>query len=142
MEGPEESKRLSDGDSGAGDRPDSEFKFEEERTLGTKLWRTFLLFVVGGFFLIFAALVFGPWEKAWWLIALKVAVEICWSFWLLALLYVWFEWPWLRTIYLHSERRFVRLARLSTWMLPVFAAVTIGLVVCLFRIGILPLPPK
>ena len=88
----------------------SEFDFHKRRTLGVKLGRTFLLMIAGAFFLIFTALVFHPDNNPWWLILLKIALEICWTFWLFAVLYVWFEWTWLRLLYSHSERRFLAFA--------------------------------
>ena len=120
----------------------SEFDFHKRRTLGVKLGRTFLLMIAGAFFLIFTALVFHPDNNPWWLILLKIALEICWTFWLFAVLYVWFEWTWLRLLYSHSERRFLALAHIAKWALPFFAVITIGFIWYLTRIGVLPLPPK
>ncbi len=120
----------------------SEFEFDRRRSVTSKIGRTFLLLLVGAFFGIFTALVFHSQNNPWWLVLLKVAIEICWTFWFFAVLYVWFEWPWLRALYIHSERRFLRLASIAKWGLPLFAAGATGFVWYLHHIGVLPLPPR
>ncbi len=116
----------------------SEFEFDRRRSVTAKIGRTFLLLLVGAFFGIFTALVFHAQGNPWWLALLKVAIEICWTFWLFAVLYVWFEWPWLRALYLHSERRFLRLATVAKWGLPLLVVGAIAFVWYLHHVGVLP----
>ncbi len=114
------------------------FGFDRHRTFARKLGRTFLLMLIGVFFLIFTALAFYPKENAWWLILPKLAIEVCWTFWLSAVLFVWFDVPWLRLFYTHCERRFLTLVSIAKWVLPIIAVGAIGLVWYLHHIGVLP----
>ncbi|MGZ0166200.1 MAG: hypothetical protein ACKVII_19940 [Planctomycetales bacterium] len=122
--------------------PESEFGFDRDRSFGSKIGNTFLLLVIGVVFFLFTALAFHPKENPWWLILLEIAIEICWTFWLSAIAFVWFDIPWLRYVYLRCEKRFVGLAKIAIWGLPFFAIGTYGLVWYLFHIGILPLAPR
>lgn len=121
---------------------DNGFGLDRGRTFAAKIGRTFLLLIVGGFFLIFTAVVFAPKQNTWWLVLLKIVIETCWTFWGFAILYVWFEWPWVRAFYEHSEGKFLRVATVARWILPFLAVVAFGLVWYLTHIGVLPVAPK
>jgi hypothetical protein len=74
----------------------------------------------------------------WWRVLAEFAIEVCWSFWALALLFVWWKPRWLRSLYLHSEKRMLRLATFLKWagiLLFIFAVVLIAI---LFQSGVLP----
>lgn len=120
----------------------SKFEFDRRRTIISKIGRAFLLLLVGAYFGMLTVIVFLAQNNAWWLVLCKIAIEVCWTFWLFAILYVWFDWAWLRTLYLHAERRLLRLTTFVKWVLPLFIVSVIGFVWYLHQIGILPLPPK
>jgi hypothetical protein len=120
----------------------SELGFERDRRIATKLGRTLLLLVLGGFFLIFTALVFAPGWNRWCQVLAELAIEVCWSFWVLALLFVWWKPHWLRMIYLHSEMRMLRLAKFLKWAGIILFVIAILFTMILFQIGVLPVNPK
>ncbi len=124
------------------DQPEFEFQFDRNRTLRVKLGRTFLMLVVGVFFLIFTVLLAAAGGNQWWLIALRVAVHISWTFWALGLLQIWFNWTWLNSLYRTSEKHFVHLAELTVWLLPVAVIGAVALVWYLVHIGVLPVQPR
>ncbi len=118
---------LGDDQRGGLPLPESRFEFDRNRNVTTKIGRTCVLLIVAVFFLVFTAIAFHPWPNVrWWRQALfKLAIEICWTFWTLAILYVWFDWKWLQSFYLRSERHFIRLLMIA---LAVGAAAMIWLV--------------
>ena len=116
----------------------SELGLDRDHGIATRLGRSLLLIVLGGFFIIFTALVFAPGWDNWWQALAKLAIEVCWSFWVLALLFVWWKPQWLRSLYLHSEKRMLRLATFFKWGGMLLFILTFVLYGILFQIGVLP----
>jgi hypothetical protein len=112
------------------ERKPSHFGFDNDRSLSAKLGRTFLLLVLAGFLLIFTVLAFGLNGNLWWRIPAHVALEVCWTFWLLALIENWWAPQWLHRLFLHAESRMVWLVTGLKWFL-------CGLFVAFFVAGIL-----
>lgn len=121
---------------------ESTLGFDRDRRISSKLGRTLLLIVLGGFFLIFTALIFAPGWNPWWRALTKIVIEVCWSFWVIAMVFVWWSPQWLRSIYLHAERRMLLLTRLLFWVATILLVIAIALYSYLTHIGVLPLQPK
>lgn len=120
----------------------SELDLDRPTTVMEKLGSTVLFLVLGGYFFCLSCLAFAGDGNLWWTIPARIAIEICWTFWLSGLLFVWWRPPLLRRFYLSAERRMMQLARLLKWVaviLFVFAAV---LTYALNHFGILPVQPK
>ena len=120
----------------------SQLGFDRDRSIANKLGRTLLLFVLGGFFLIFTGLAFAPGWNPWWQLAAKIVIEVCWSFWLLALIFVWWMPTWVRWLYLYAEGKMMRLAVLLKWVAPPLFFGAIALLWYLHHVGILPVQPR
>jgi hypothetical protein len=98
----------------------SEFGFDQSRNVFAKIGRTFLMLIIGCFFLMFTAIIHVPVLVGWWVLPLRIAIDTCWTFWLLGLVYLWFESPWLKSTYLYCERHFLILIK------TVFTAIVVG----------------
>ncbi len=107
-----------------------------------KLGSTVLFFVLGGFFFIFSCLAFAGKADLWWSLPAQIAIEICWTFWLSGLLFVWWRPPLLRRVYLSAEKRMMRLALLLKWIAIVLSVFALVLIYVLFQFGILPVQAK
>jgi hypothetical protein len=120
----------------------SQLGLDADRSIPAKLGRTLMLFVLAGFCFIFTALVFGPGWNPWWQLVAEVAIEICWSFWCLALVCVWWQPNWLRRHYLHAERKMLGLAALLKYAIIPLLLLAIILIAYLTHIGVLPVPAR
>lgn len=121
---------------------ESEFGLDREDGIVVKIGNTLSLFLVATFFLMFTAVAFFVDGPLWVLLPFQLVIEICWTFWMLALLRVWFRWQWLHNLFMRSEKRFMLVVRLAIYMLPFFTIGTLVLVWYLTQIGILPVRPK
>jgi hypothetical protein len=122
--------------------PESTFGLDRNRTVGKKLFRTLVLLLLAGFFGIFTALVVSLVTEPWAKFVAKSVLEICWVFWFLAMVFVWWTPRWLRSHYLHAEHRMLRLATVLKFAAAILFVVAVGLVTYLIQIGVLPLEPK
>jgi hypothetical protein len=110
-------------------------------TIVTKVKLTVLFLILGGFFFLFTCLILAGDGNVWWRFPASSFLEICWLFWGLGILFVWWRPPLLRAMYLFAERRMVSLARLLVWAAVLLFVVTVALVGGLLYAGILPLKP-
>ena len=115
---------------------------DHNRSVGEKLFRTLVLTLLGGFFAIFTALVVTLVDDPWWKFAAEGVLEICWVFWLLAVVFVWWMPRWLQSHYLHAETRMVRLGTVLKYATVVLVLVAVVLITYLIQIGVLPAQPK
>jgi hypothetical protein len=120
----------------------SELNLDRPATVVEKLGLTVLFLTLGGFFFIFTCLVFAGDGDLWWKIPAQIAIEICWTFWVLGLLFVWWRPALLRRFYLSAERRMMRLARVLVWIAVVLFVFALVLVGVLIQFEILPVRPK
>ena len=119
----------------------SELDLDRPATAGEKLQLTVLFLTLGGYFFIFTCLIFVGDGNVWWRIPAEIAIEICWTFWVLGLLFVWWRPPLLRRLYLSAEKRMMRLARLLKWIAVVLFVLALLLVGGLIHFGVLPIRP-
>jgi len=122
--------------------PSSKLGLDRNRTVGEKLFRTLVLILLGGFFGIFSALVVTLIDNPWWKFAAESVLEICWVFWFLAIVFVWWMPGWLQSRYLHAETRMLRLGTVLKYTAAVLFLVAIAFITYLVQIGILPAQPK
>lgn len=121
---------------------ESKIGLDRNCTVGEKLFRTLILLLLGGFFGIFTALVVSLVTNAWAKFAAESLLEVCWAFWFLAMIFVWWKPRWLRSRYLHAEHRMLRLATVLKFAAAILFVVAVGLVTYLIQIGVLPLEHK
>jgi len=121
---------------------ESKLGLDRNRTVGEKLYRTLVLLLLAGFFGIFTALVVTLVTDPWAKFAAESLLEVCWVFWFLAMIFVWWKPRWLRSRYLHAENRMLRLGTVLKFAAVVLFVVSVGLVGYLLHIGVLPLEPK
>jgi hypothetical protein len=81
-------------------------------------------------------------DDPWWRFAAQGALEICWVFWFLAIVFVWWMPRWLRSRYLHAESRMVLLGTMLKYAAGALFLIAIVLVTYLIQIGVLPAQPK
>ncbi len=124
------------------DEPESKLGLDRNRTVGEKLYRTLVLLLLAGFFGIFTALVVSLVSDPWAKFAAESVLEICWMFWGLAMVFVWWKPRRLRSHYLHAEHRMLRLGTVLKFVAAILFVVAVGLVGYLMHIGVLPLEPR
>lgn len=122
--------------------PSSRLGLDRNRTVGEKLFRTLVLLLLGAFFGIFTALVVTLVDDPWWKFAAEGVLEICWVFWLLAVVFVWWMPRWLQSHYLHAETRMVRLGTVLKYAAAILLLIAIVLITYLVQIGVLPAQSK
>lgn len=122
--------------------PESKLGFDRNRTVVEKLYRTLVLLLLAGFFGIFTILVVSLVTDAWAKFVAETVLEICWVFWGLAMVFVWWRPRWLRSHYLHAEHRMLRLGTVLKFAAAILFVVAVGLVTYLTWIGVLPLEPR
>ena len=121
---------------------ESKLGFDRDRTVVEKLYRTLVLLLLAGFFGIFTALVVSLVTDPWAKFAAESVLEICWVFWGLAMVFAWWKPRWLRSHYLHAERRMLRLATVLKFAALILFVIAVVLVTNLIRSEFLPLEPK
>lgn len=121
------------------DQEPSHFGFDDDRSLSAKIGRMFLLLLMAGFLLMFTALAFGLPGNLWWKIPAHIAIEICWTFWLLAMVVNWWMPRRLRRLFRHAEKRMVRLMTLlRSLLIGVFVLAGIAAIVWIVVVHVVP----
>lgn len=124
------------------DSGESKLGLDRNPGVGEKLFQTLVLLVLGGFLAIFTTLVLVLVVDAWASFAAQTALEICWVFWFLALVFIWWRPRWLRVRYLRAEARMVSLGTVLKFAAGILFIIAVVLVTYLVQIGVLPLDPK
>lgn len=120
----------------------SKLGLDRNRSVGEMLFRTLVLILLGGFFGIFSALVVTLIDDPWSRFAAEGVLEICWVFWFLAIVFVWWMPRWLQSRYLLAETRMLRLGTVLKHAVVVLILLAVVLITYLVQIGVLPAQPK
>jgi hypothetical protein len=122
--------------------PESKLGLDHNRNVIEKLFRTVVLLVFAGFLAtltgLAVALIADPWVR----FAVESVLEVCWLFWFLAIIFVWWNPRWLRSRYLHAESRMLRLATVLKFAVLVLIVIAVVFITYLIQSGVLPLEPK